>query len=191
MRADFGQGVIDFASSSESAALAQAVRASIAKMTTYAEADTLRRYLGIARGAGLVEVEEQIQARLKDAAFRPRPKNSTARTAEDTSYYSELRALVAFYTRHAEYAKAAEMLSSELKRDPYKDRFDYQNQIATEYRLAGDNARELESLRAAYASASGAMAASNFDWVERYLDMLYSAGAKDELDRLASSSNTY
>lgn len=191
MRSDFGRGVIDFASPTESTALAQAVRSSVAKMTTYAEAEAMRRYLGIARGAGLVEVEEQIQSQLKDAAFRERPKNSTTPTSQDSSYYNELRALVAFYNRHAEYRKAAEALASELKRDPYKDRFDYQNQIAIQYRMAGDTARETESLRVAYASSSGTQIYTNADWVERYLDLLYSSGARDELDRLASSNNPH
>jgi tetratricopeptide (TPR) repeat protein len=191
MRNDFGRGAVDFASPSESTALAQSLKASFAKMTTYAEAEGLRRYLGIARGAGLVEVEEQIQRQLKDAAFRERPKNSATPTSQDTAFYSELRALVAFYDRHGDYRKAAEAISSEFNRDPYKDRFDYQNQIAIQYRLAGDTARELDSLRAAYAASSGAQIYSNADWVERYLDLLYSSGGRDELDRLAAANNPH
>jgi tetratricopeptide (TPR) repeat protein len=191
MRDDFGRGVIDFASSAESTTLAQSVRTSFARMTTVADVENLRRYLGIARGAGLVEVEEQIHTRLKDAAFRERPKNSLTPTVQDTTYYGELRALLAFYDRHAAYAKAAEVLAAEFSRDPYKDRFDHQNQIAIQYALAGDTARELESLRGAYQSASGAMSTSNRDWVERYLNLLYASNARDELDRLASSSNTH
>jgi hypothetical protein len=191
MREDFGRGVVDFASSSESAALAQSVRSSVARMNTLADAENLRRYLGIARGAGLVEIEEQIQTRLKDAAFRERPKNSPTQTVQDTAYYSELRALVVFYNRHAAYGKAAEVLAAEYNRDPYKDRFDHQNQIAIQYALAGDTARELESLRAAYSSASGAITTNNSDLVERYLNILYTSGARDELDRLASSMNAH
>lgn len=191
MREDFGKGVLDFASPTESAALAQAVRAAFAKMTTVADVENLRRYLGIARGADLVEVEEQIHTRLKDAAFRERPKNALTPTVQDTTYYGELRAITAFYDRHASYAKAAEILTAEFNRDVYKDRFDYQNQIAVQYALAGDTARELESLRGAYSSASGQLTASSLDWVERYLNLLYTSNARDELERLASSSTAH
>jgi len=191
MRSDFGRGVIDYATSSEATALAQAVRGSTTKLTTYADAGPLRRYLGIARGANLVDVEEQIQTRLKDAAFAIRPQNSQASTAEDTSYYTELRALVAFYNRHAAYARAAEVMASENKRDIYKERFDYQNQIAIEYRLAGDTLRELESLRAAYAQMSGVGGTVNSEWVARYFNMLSATNARDEFDRLAAGNSPY
>ncbi|MEK6302882.1 MAG: hypothetical protein AABO41_19400 [Acidobacteriota bacterium] len=189
MRADFGSGVSDYATAAESAALVSEVRASIAKLTTYRDAPELRRYLGIARGAGLVDVEEQIQTRLKDAAFDVRPKSSPAPTSEDTSFYSELRALVNFYGRHAAYARAAEVLIAESRRDPYKNRFEYQNDIATQYRLAGDGGRELEALRAAYASASGGLTAETRDWIDRYLSLLHAAGNRSELQRLASTYN--
>src|SRR5205085_6266952 len=128
----------------------------MAKLTTYGDAEELRRYLSIARAANLVEVEEQIQTRLKDTAFAARTKDDPTSTTADSSYYNELHSLLAFYDRHAAYAKAAEVLAAEYRRDTKKDRFSYQNEIATQYRLAGDTARELESLRAAYQSASGA-----------------------------------
>ena len=191
MRADFGKGVIDYASADEAAALALALQTPIAKLMAYSDAESLRRYLGIARGAGLVDVEEQIQARLKDAAFQARPQNSTAATAQDSAFYNELRALLAFYDRHAAYKRAAEMLAAEYRRDPYKNRFDYQNQIATEYRLSGDRDRELEWLRAAYASASGDLTTNYSDWVDRYLTLLYSMGQRSELQRLASTYSAY
>jgi predicted Zn-dependent protease len=187
MRADFGKGVIDYASADEATALASALLAPIAKLTAYSDAESLRRYLGIARGAGLVDVEQQIQTRLKDAAFQARPPNSTVATPQDSAFYNELRALLAFYDRHAAYKLAAEMLTSEYRRDPYKNRFDYQNQIAIEYRLSGDRDRELEWLRAAYSSASGDLTTNYSDWVDRYLTLLYSMGQRSELQRLAST----
>ncbi|MFY9607862.1 MAG: hypothetical protein WAU45_04510 [Blastocatellia bacterium] len=187
MRSDFGTGVSDYATASEATALSAEVRASVAKLTTYRDAQELRRYLGIARGAALVDVEEQIQIRLKDTAFDARPKSSPLQTTQDTQFYSELRALVDFYGRHAAYARAAEALTAESKRDPYKNRFEYQNEIATQYRLAGDRQRELEALRAAYASASGGLSADTRDWVERYLSLLHGAGSRSELQRLAST----
>ncbi|MFL6274573.1 MAG: tetratricopeptide repeat protein [Blastocatellia bacterium] len=191
LRTDFARGVIDYAGSQDAAAVAQALTTETAKLTAYSDADELRRYLGIARAANLVEVEERLQTRLKDVAYEGRPKNAPQPTTQDTSYYSELRALVAFYDRHAAYAKAAEVLAGELKRDPYKDRFDYQNQIATQYRLAGDTARELESLRMAYQSASGAEVTTNTDWIERYLTLLYTANQRDELERIAAADSPY
>ena len=191
MRADFGSGVSDYATSSEAAALAAEIRGSIAKLTAYRDANQLRRYMGIARGAGLVDVEEQIQTRLKDAAFDIRPRSSPAQTTEDTQFYSELRALVNFYDRHAAYARAAEALTAENKRDPYKNRFEYQNEIATQYRLAGDRVRELEALRAAYAGASGGLTTDIRDWVDRYLSLLHGAGNRSELQRLASTYSTH
>ena len=191
MRADFGKGVIDYATSDEAAAVASALRASIAKLTMYSDAESLRRYLGIARGAGLVSIEEEIQTRLKDTAFDMRPKNSATVTQQDTAYYNELRALTGFYERHAAYNRAAELLASEFRRDPDKNRFDYQNQIANEYRLTGDRNRELEWLRAAYAAASGDLTTSSSEWVERYLALLHSSGIRGELQRLASTYSPY
>ncbi|HJZ67024.1 MAG TPA: tetratricopeptide repeat protein [Blastocatellia bacterium] len=191
IRTDFGRGVIDYATTEDAAALGSAIHASIAKLTLYSDAGSLRRYLGIARGAGLVDIEEQIQTRLKDAAFDARPKNSPAVTPQDSSYYSELRALVAFYERHAAYGRAAEALTAEFRRDPYKNRFDYQNQIAIEYRLSGDQNRELEWLRAAYGAASGDLTNNYIDWVDRYLTLLHSTGQRGELQRLASTYSAY
>jgi predicted Zn-dependent protease len=191
MRADFGKGVIDYATADEAAALVSALQASTAKLTMYSDAQSLQRYLGIARGAGLVDVEEQLQTRLKDAAFEARPKNSPTVTPQDSAYYNELRALVGFYERHGSYRRAAELLTSEFKRDPYKNRFDYQNQIATQYRLTGDQSRELEWLRAAYAAASGGLTPSYTDWVDRYLTLLHSTGQRGELQRLASTYSAY
>lgn len=199
MRHDFGRGVIDYAGATEATALGLAIQSSIAKLTLYTDAEKLRRYLGIARNANLVDTEEMIQVRLKDAAFDARPKNAPAPTGEDTTYYSELRALIAFYDRHAAYARAAEVLAGEYKRDPYKNRFDYQTQIADQCRLAGDTGRELESLRAAYkAAASGTPGNANApdiaaynEWVDRYLSLLYSSGMRDELDQIANTFNPH
>jgi len=191
MRTDFGKGVLDYASADEASALQAALQASIVKLTLYTDAPSLQRYLGIARGAGLVDVEEQIQTRLKDAAFDVRPKNAPAVTPQDSAYYGELRALVAFYERHAAYKRAAELLAAEFKHDPYKNRFDYQNQIAIEYRLTGDRDREVEWLRNAYAAASGALTANYTDWVDRYLSLVHAAGQRSELQRLASTYSAY
>lgn len=195
MRADFGKGVIDYATTDEAAAVAAALQTAIAKLTMYSDATSLRRYLGIARGAGLIDVEEQIQTRLKDAAFEARPRNAPNVTPQDTAYYNELRALMALYEHHAAYKRAADILAVEYRRDPYKNRFDYQNQIATEYRLTGDKDRELEWLRAAYAAASGDLTANSTEWVDRYLSLIYdlagTSGARGELQRLASGYSPY
>lgn len=191
MRADFGKGVIDYATADEAAALVSALQASTAKLTMYSDAQSLQRYLGIARGAGLLDVEEQLQTRLKDASFEARPKNSPTVTPQDSTYYNELRALVGFYERHGSHKRAAELLTSEFKRDPYKNRFDYQNQIATQYRLSGDQSHELEWLRAAYAAASGGLTPNYTDWVDRYLTLLHSTGQRGELQRLASTYSAY
>ncbi len=181
MRSDFGPGVVEYANQSETVALTSALRASVVRHTTYAEREQMQRYLAIARAANLVDLEHDILVQIKEAAFKARTR------AEDTSYYTELRWLVAFHNRHASFARAGELLASEFARDQYKDRFDYQNQIATEYRLAGDRSRELDSLRAAYRSASGDMTADHVDWVDRYLSLLYASGNRDELTRLAST----
>jgi predicted Zn-dependent protease len=191
MRSEFGKGVIDYSTTDEASALQVAIQASVTKLTMYSDAASLQRYLGIARGAGLVEAEEQIQNRIKDAAFAARPKNAPAVTPQDTAYYGELRATVAFYERHAQFKRAAEVLTSEFRRDPYKNRFDYQNQIATQYRLAGDRDREIEWLRSAYAAASGDLTTNYTDLVDRYLALLYATGQRSELQRLASTYSAY
>jgi Tfp pilus assembly protein PilF len=181
MRSDFGRGVIDYASAQETSALSAAVQAATRNLTLYSDREEMARYLGIARGAGLVETEERIYVQIKDAAFKERTR------PEDLRPYNELRALVAFYNRHAAFTRAAEALSTEYARDPFKGQFDYQYQIAAEYRLAGDSSRELEWLRAAYQSASGNLASGQVEWVDRYLSVLYSSGRRDDLQRLAST----
>lgn len=183
MRTDFGRGVLDYGNANDQAALAQAIKAATARLTTVAEREAMMRYLGIAHAAGLVETEEQIYIQIKDAAFRARTR------PEDLSCYTQLRALVEFYNRRAAYTRAAETLARQYGADPHKERFDYHNQIATEYRLAGDQAHELEWLRSAYASTSGALVEGNIDWVERYLTLVYESGDRAELDRLASTYN--
>ncbi len=191
MRADFGKGVIDYATTDETAALGAALQASTSKLTLYSDAQSLQRYIGIARAACLADVEEQLQIRLKDSAFEARPKNSPTLTPQDSAYYNELRALVGFYERHAYYKRAAELLASEFRRDPYKNRFDYQNQIAIQYRLTGDQSRELEWLRAAYAAAGGGLTTNYTDWVDRYLTLLHETSQRGELQRLASTYSAY
>lgn len=183
MRSNFGQGVLDYGTASDQAALSQTIRAAAAKLTSISDREAIMRYLGIAHAAGLVETEEQIYTQIKDIAFRARTR------AEDLTCYTHLRALVEFYNRRAAYTRAAEMLVRQYAADPNKDRFDYHNQIANEYRLAGDRARELEWLRSAYATASGGLMEGTTDWVERYFSLVYESGDRTEFDRLASSYN--
>jgi tetratricopeptide (TPR) repeat protein len=190
IREDFARGVIDYGSSQDAAAVAQSLLNAAAPLASYSDADQLRRLLGTARNANLVEAEEKIQTQLKELAFARRSTNPTDTTG-DSEYYSELRALVAFYDRHAAYAKAAEVLAAEDRREPKKGRFDYQNEIASQYRLAGDTARELDSLRTAYSNASGAEVTSNVDWVARYLSLVYGANQRAELERLAATESPY
>jgi predicted Zn-dependent protease len=185
LRADFGAGVLEYASANEVSGIASSLLAATSKLQNYTDKDELLRYVGIAHAAGLFEVEEQLLTRIKDAAFKARTK------PEDTRCYNELRALVAFYNRRAAFAKAGEVLAAEFARDPQKSRFEYNNLIAAQYRLAGDRDRELASLRAAYASTSGALSDADVDWVERYLSLLYETNLKDELQRVASASSPY
>jgi Tfp pilus assembly protein PilF len=191
LREDFGRGVIEYATAPEAAEFGSLVQSAVARLNSYNDAAALKRYLGIARGAGLVELEELIHTRIKDLAWDARPKNSPTVTNQDNQFYSELRALVQFYERHVRYERAADVLAAEQRRDPYKNRFDYDTKIADEYRLAGNMQRELEALRKAYSAASGDLSASQSEWVERYLTLLYSTGAKSELQRIASLYNPH
>jgi cellulose synthase operon protein C len=185
LRADFGAGVLEYASAREATEVASGLLSAAARLQNYTDKDELLRYVGIAHAAGLFEVEEQLLTRIKDAAFRARSK------PEDPKCYNELRALISFYNRRAAFAKAAEVLAAEFTRDPHKERFEYQNLIAAQYRLAGDREREIASLRNAYASTGGAVSDANADWVERYLALLYEANLKDELQRVAASTSPY
>ncbi|HEY6333843.1 MAG TPA: tetratricopeptide repeat protein, partial [Blastocatellia bacterium] len=185
MRSDFGQGVVDYASPAETADLATAIRTATTPLAAYSDKEELVRYLGIARAAGLADEEEHIHVQIKDAAFKARTK------PEDQTFYAELRDLLAFYNRRLAFSRAAEVLAAEYRRDQFKDRFDYNNEIATEYRLAGDHAKELDSLRRAYANESGSGIAAGGDWVTRYFELLYSSGSKYELATLASTSNPH
>lgn len=184
LRSDFGRGVLDFADGRETAALASALLAATQQLTLYTDKDALLRYSTIAHEAGLFDVEEQLLTRIKDAAFKARTR------VDDFKPYTELGNLIKFYERRAAFTRAAEVLAAQFAADPHKERHDYQNQIATEYRLAGDRDRELASLRAAYASLSGAVMESELEWVGRYFSLLYSSGMRDELQRLASTPST-
>lgn len=185
MRADFAQGVIEHATQAEASQLASTIQSATASMTTYGDREQLLRYLGIARAAALPSIEEQIQTRIKDAAFQKRD------TPTDGDFYNELRALVGFYNRHASFIRAAELLAAEQARDPFKERFDYPNQIALQYRLAGNADREMSALRAAYAGASGGLTNDSAEWVERYLSLVYATGNRNEMTRLATSYSPY
>ncbi|MBI3652730.1 MAG: hypothetical protein HY231_17040 [Acidobacteria bacterium] len=185
LRADFGAGVLEYASPKEASDVAATLVAEAAKYQTYGDKETLLHYVGIAHGAGLVEVEEQLLTRIKNLSFKARIK------AEENFYYDNLRGLLAFYNRRAAYARAAEILTAEFARDPFKNRFDYQTQIAEQYRLAGDRDRELASLRASFAAFTGPLSESNSDWVERYLTLLLEGNHRDELQRVASAYNSY
>src|SRR5262249_32181436 len=149
MRADFGAGGLEYSRAEDVGALATAMQNATAKLTTYGDKDELLRYIGIAHGAGLVQLEEQLLTRIKDYAFAARQK------PEDARCYEELRTLLAFYNRRAQFARAAEMLTAQMAADKYSSRFDYQNQIAAEYQLTGDKTKELAALGAAYAAVSG------------------------------------
>jgi predicted Zn-dependent protease len=191
LREDFGKGVVEFATAAEAAELASLLQAPVDRASAFTESGLLKRYLSIARAASMEDLEERILTKLKDLAWDARPKNSPTVTSQDTQYYSELRALVQFYDRHARYERGAEVLAAEQRRDPYKNRFDYEIRIADEYRLAGSTQREIEALRRAYAAASGDLTSSQTEWVERYLNLLYSTGAKGELQRLSSLYSPY
>ncbi len=186
LRADFGEGVIEYSRTEDIGALVTAIQTATAKLTTYADKEELLRYVGIAHGAGLIQLEEQLLTRIKDYAFKARQK------PEDMKCYEELRALIAFYNRRAQFAKAAEVLMAQMAEDKFKARFDYQNQIALEYQLTGDKSKELAALSAAYAAASGALLeSSEVDWVERYFTLLVETNNRDELQRVASSFNPH
>ena len=185
MRSAFGRETIEHSDAAEMGRLNAAIQSATARLTTYNDRDPLLRYIGIAHAVDLPDLEEQLYVRIKDAAFKMRTK------AEDGRYYSELRLLLSFYDRRAAFARSAELLTAEQTRDPFKDRFPYNTEIAARYRMAGNTAQELDWLRRAYAGASGAMTADRNEGVERYLELLYSSGSRDELSRLASSGNPY
>ena len=185
MRAQFGVEVVEYATAQQAVALAVALRSATAPFTTYNDRETLARYQSIARACLLVEVEEEIQTRIKDAAFQARTN------ADDTRCYNELRSLIAFYDRHAAFVKAAEVLTAQQSKDQYKNRFDYGSEIAARYRLSGDTDRELEWLRRVYAGASGELTANNNPAIDRYLSLLISTGKRDELEQLAAKFSPY
>jgi predicted Zn-dependent protease len=112
-------------------------------------------------------------------------------SAASAVYYGEIRAMLSFYERHAAYARAAEMLRGESARDPIRNGFDYQNQMAVAHRLAGDSGRELEALGAAYKGVSGNLVSGSVDWVGRYFELLHARGLRGELDSLASIKSPY
>jgi len=83
------------------------------------------------------------------------------------------------------------VLSSEFKRDPYKNRFDYQNQIATQYRLTGDQVASLSGCAQRTPLRAAVWLLATPIGVDRYLTLLHSTGQRGELQRLASTYSAY
>jgi tetratricopeptide (TPR) repeat protein len=185
MREDLGREARDRWDAQQMAALASAIRAATSKLNSYSYRQELLRYAGIARGAGLSQLEEEIYLRIKDMAFGARTDPN------DTRCYDELRALISFYDGRAQFLRAAQVLTAQAASDTHKGLFNYEAEIALRYRMSGDLERELEWLRLMYNSASGNLTSDYSDQVERYLTLLHQLGRWDELEQLANKQNPH
>src|SRR5689334_11712676 len=100
--------------------------------------NTLAFLRNLSRRAGFGSIDEEVLTALKDRAYSQR---------DWTSYHSQLRALIDLYDRSGAYRRILDLLQAERARNAQLDDFDYLGQIATNARLLGDSALELQALR--------------------------------------------
>src|ERR1044072_9837324 len=90
-------------------------------------------------GFGSIEEEVLISFKERDYAARDWP-----------SYQTHLRSLVDLYDERGAYQTVLSLLEAEHARVPNAGNFDFPSWIATNARLLGDSARELQALRENY-----------------------------------------
>ena len=138
---------------------------------------TLAFLENLSRRAGLGSIEETVLTSLRDRDYA---------TNDWPAYHGRLQALVDFYDERGAYRRIVELLETERVRDRMRDQFDYSRLLATNARLVGDSARELDALRENYQkpnSTLGALPISADPLIERYFAALYENGeaGKNEL----------
>src|SRR6185369_14225087 len=138
--------------------------------------DTLTFLRNLSRRAGFASIDEEVLKALKDRAYSAR---------DWTTYHSQLKALVDLYDHCGAYKQILDVLQSERARTAQPAGFDYPALIATNARLLGDSALELQALREHYQKPAepNQLATSADPLVERYFEALSENGAagRDEL----------
>ncbi len=184
-REDFGRLAGQYATGAERSTLDGAVR--VANSAT-AVKDRRRTLLALSRAAGLADAEEAIQLQLVNEAL------ATVESDKSAEFHAALTETVEMFDRRAQYVRAAQMLEGYRAKDVRQGDFEYDRQIAANYRLAGDTANEVTALERLYRSVSGDVRTNSGGYsveVQRLFDLLLASGQADRTVALASVKNPY
>lgn len=185
LEGDFARTVVDYADEAERAALS----AEIARRAAATQDSSVQEELrNIARAAGLAQAEEamllqEANRNLVDCGGRTR-----------AAFASAMRDLVAFYHRHAQFAKAAQIVASFRDKGAACTGFGFDRQIAESYRLAGDVQAEIAALERVYAAGGTGRADDDFaddQAVRRLFELLVATGRGDRLVEIAGRTSPY
>ncbi len=140
----------------------------------------LMRDLSKRAGFGLIEEEILLSFKESDYAQRDWP-----------AYQTHLRGIVDLYDERGAYQPILNLLEAEHARDPRAVDFDFASLIATNARLLGDNARELQALREHYLTPVNAQLLTSQDpLIERYFEVLWANGESGRSELLSCAQNS-
>ncbi|HEY0367224.1 MAG TPA: tetratricopeptide repeat protein [Pyrinomonadaceae bacterium] len=144
--------------------------------------DTLAFLRNLSRRAGNESIDEEVLTSLKDRAYSQR---------DWPSYHSHLRALVDLYDSCGAYRRILDLLQAERARNAQLAGFDYVGLIATNARLLGDSALELQALREHYQKPAeqNQLATSSDPLIERYFAALWESGEAGRTELLACAQH--
>jgi cellulose synthase operon protein C len=173
------------ATSDELAALSKFIREQMKIALSKDGNDTLTLLRGLSRRAGFGSIEEEVLMALKERDYARR---------DWPSYQTHLRALIDFYDERGAYQAILSLLETEHAREPHAVDFDFASLIATNARLVGDSARELQALRENYQKPVNTQFATSQDpLIERYFEVLWARGesGRSELSSCAQHSTPH
>jgi hypothetical protein len=144
---------------------------------------TLALLRGLSRRAGFGSIEEEVLIALKEHQYALR---------NWPAYQTHLRGLIDLYDERGAYQSILTLLEAEHARDPNSSDFDFAALIATNARLVGDNARELQALRENYQKPINAQTqflTSQDPLIDRYFEVLWANGESGRNELLSCAQH--
>ena len=143
---------------------------------------TLALLRGLSKRAGFGSIEEEVVIALKERDYTRR---------DWPSYQTHLRSLIDLYDERGDYPSILSLLGAERGRDPHSVDFDFASLIATNARLVGDNARELQALRENYQKPVNTQLPTSHDpYIERYFEVLLASGESGRSELLSCAQHS-
>ncbi|HZM97805.1 MAG TPA: tetratricopeptide repeat protein, partial [Pyrinomonadaceae bacterium] len=145
---------------------------------------TLALLRGLSRRAGFGSIEEEVLIALKEREYALR---------NWPAYQTHLRGLIDLYDERGAYQSILTLLEAEHARDPNSANFDFAALIATNARLVGDNARELQALRENYQKPINAQTqflTSPDPLIDRYFEVLWTNGESGRSELLSCAQHS-